>query len=1060
MDEKKNLIKLFENPGAEYRGKPFWSWNGELEKDELIRQVSIMKEMGFGGYFMHSRSGLITEYLGDEWFDLINAVTDAGTELGLESWLYDEDRWPSGSAGGKVTVDMQYRMKQITMYLQSKEDYEKIGILPGDANDEIVGLYAANIKDKINVYEYEQCADEEALKETVKKAPYNAILVFRIDLRKPSSTYNGTTYIDTMSRKAVDKFIELTHEEYRKRCEGRVGTTIKGIFTDEPHRGHTLDNYHESEGVGIVSAAYTDDLFEEFEKRYGYDLKPILPELYLRKDGKSIHKVKIDYVDLANNLFVERFADPINDWCNDNNMIFTGHVLHEDSLTSQTATQGSLMRFYPHMTYPGIDILAEGNRCFWVVKQLSSAARQAGQKWLLSELYGCTGWQFDFAAHKAVGDWQALLGINLRCPHLSWYTMEGEAKRDYPASILHQSSYYKDYDYVESYFARFGVMMSKGAPMCDLLVINPIETIWALMYPGWANWVAIAQGHKEGHKIENAYAGLFHMLMGKQIDFDYGEEYLMSLDNGIVTENGETYLRIGKSKYKSVLVSVAMTLRPSTVAMLKEFMDKGGKVIFAGEIPAYVGGIESDEVIKLSKHENAQVVDFDAEPISKAVRKISSYDVHVEGEGVENVFVQARYDEETKQIIVGIINIDRENPIKNLKLVIDHADNTFDINENAFYAQEWELTSGNRYAKAVSFENGKPVVEFELEPIGEKMFVFSAEKDDAIKAKAEASVEKETKLPETQEFEYELDEQNVCVLDFAKWKFNDGQWQDEDEVLKVDGKIRDSIGIERRSGDMLQPWYAKKYCNDAYGDVEIEYEFYVDVVPEGELFIAGERPEFNQYYLNGTLLECKDMSDIWVDVCFKKMYIPEGLIQKGRNTVTIKTLFKRTTNIEAIYLVGDFGVRIEGEHKRILVEKPEKIGFKNLREYNLPFYTGNVTYKMPNSLFNKDADNVSIELNGYTASLAKVAPVDESDKAIVLAWSPYEADITDWVKDGKDIGVTMVCSRRNVFGPLHVFPALQGAYGPPHFTTSGDSWKYSYELIDSKINGITIKENK
>ena len=129
MDEKKNLINLFENPGAEYRGKPFWSWNGELEKDELIRQVAVMKEMGFGGYFMHSRSGLITEYLGDEWFDLINAVTDAGTELGLESWLYDEDRWPSGSAGGKVTVDMQYRMKQITMYLQSKEDYEKIGIL-------------------------------------------------------------------------------------------------------------------------------------------------------------------------------------------------------------------------------------------------------------------------------------------------------------------------------------------------------------------------------------------------------------------------------------------------------------------------------------------------------------------------------------------------------------------------------------------------------------------------------------------------------------------------------------------------------------------------------------------------------------------------------------------------------------------------------------------------------------------------------------------------------------------------------------------------------------------
>ena len=56
-------------------------------------------------------------------------------------------------------------------------------------------------------------------------------------------------------------------------------------------------------------------------------------------------------------------------------------------------------------------------------------------------MYGGSGWDFDLKGHKALGDWQALMGINLRCPHLSWYTMEGEAKRDYPASILHQSAW-------------------------------------------------------------------------------------------------------------------------------------------------------------------------------------------------------------------------------------------------------------------------------------------------------------------------------------------------------------------------------------------------------------------------------------------------------------------------------------------------------------------------------------------------------------------------------------------------------------------------------------------
>ena len=58
---KKELLNEFSFPSVAYRGKPFWSWNGELREEELVRQTAIMKEMGLGGYFMHSRAGLITE---------------------------------------------------------------------------------------------------------------------------------------------------------------------------------------------------------------------------------------------------------------------------------------------------------------------------------------------------------------------------------------------------------------------------------------------------------------------------------------------------------------------------------------------------------------------------------------------------------------------------------------------------------------------------------------------------------------------------------------------------------------------------------------------------------------------------------------------------------------------------------------------------------------------------------------------------------------------------------------------------------------------------------------
>ena len=52
---KERLYGRFQSPSKAYRGKPFWSWNGKLDKDEHIRLVHVIQEMGFGGHFMHSR---------------------------------------------------------------------------------------------------------------------------------------------------------------------------------------------------------------------------------------------------------------------------------------------------------------------------------------------------------------------------------------------------------------------------------------------------------------------------------------------------------------------------------------------------------------------------------------------------------------------------------------------------------------------------------------------------------------------------------------------------------------------------------------------------------------------------------------------------------------------------------------------------------------------------------------------------------------------------------------------------------------------------------------------
>ncbi|MCQ2433303.1 MAG: hypothetical protein MJ175_11925, partial [Clostridia bacterium] len=588
MMDIKSLETLFANPGNEYRAKPFWSWNGELREDEVRRQIGIMQEMGLGGYFMHSRAGLITEYLGKDWFDLINAGADEGEARGMEAWLYDEDRWPSGSAGGKVTTDPQYRMKSLVIREEAPETFAW--------SDDKILCFLARI-DGINLYEYFPVSagtDITVLAEaqsTEHPGAWRAVS-FSIVPDAPNSNYNGTTYIDTMSEKATRRFIELTHEQYQAHCGDRMGRSIKGIFTDEPHRGHAMDNYQNENGVITCSMAWTDDLFVEFRKRYGYSAEEVLPELFYRPDGERFAKVKHDYFDLADNLFLERFAKPINDWCEEHGIIFTGHVLHEDALTNQAVPQGSLMRFYQFMGYPGVDVLSEGNRCYWVVKQIASSARQIGKKWLLSELYGCTGWQMSFKGHKAVGDWQALFGINLRCPHLSWYTMEGESKRDYPASILHQSTWYPYYHAVESYFARFGALMSEGSPVCDVLVLNPVESVWSQSYLGWAQWIIPVS--PEVQRLEDLYQQMFHILTDHQIDFDYGEEQMMAqMGKAELAEDGLPVLRVGLASYHTVVIGGMETIRPTTLALLDEFIALGGHVIAAGDLPAYVDGVPS-----------------------------------------------------------------------------------------------------------------------------------------------------------------------------------------------------------------------------------------------------------------------------------------------------------------------------------------------------------------------------------------------------------------------------------------------------------------------------------
>src|SRR5688500_13243799 len=102
MSSATSFARLFETPTADYRACPFWFWNGELEPAELVRQVCLMDEAGIGGFVIHARVGLGVAYLSDQWFDRCKLVIEEAEQRRMKVWIYDEDNWPSGYAGGRV----------------------------------------------------------------------------------------------------------------------------------------------------------------------------------------------------------------------------------------------------------------------------------------------------------------------------------------------------------------------------------------------------------------------------------------------------------------------------------------------------------------------------------------------------------------------------------------------------------------------------------------------------------------------------------------------------------------------------------------------------------------------------------------------------------------------------------------------------------------------------------------------------------------------------------------------------------------------------------------------
>lgn len=1073
-----NYLKHFKNPPAEFRGRPFWAWNCKLDKEELRKQVSYFKEMGMGGATLHCRTGLATEYMGEEFFEIMESVTAELKSQGMLTGLYDEDRWPSGFAGGKVTEKETYRKRFLVFSPWKKEEHEeRMRNVKGDksfwersaGNGTLLARYEVVLSDGY-LTSYRMLADDEEIKEGQLWYAY-------LELASANPKFNGKTYVDTLNPKALRSFLQVTHEKYKEHMGEEFGKTIASIFSDEPQ--FTFKQFFgTAKEQRELLIPYTDDFDETFRSVYGTGFLEHLPEVFWELPDGEVSAIRYAYHEHVTERFAEAFSDTIGAWCKENGIAFTGHMMEEPTLYSQTSCTGETMRNYRGFGIPGIDILCD-KREYTTAKQAESATQQMGKNQMMCEIYGVTNWDFDFRGHKSEGDWLAALGVTERVHHLAWTTMAGESKRDYPASIFYQSPWYRAYGEIETYFARVGTALRSGSPLVRIGVIHPVESYWMVYGPE-------EQTTDAREKLEKQFKEITEWLLFGLFDFHYISEGLLeSLDRegipawpGEDTETSGAKFAAGAMRYDCVIVPGCLTLREHTVERLTEFRKAGGKVIFLGDVPCCVAGRKDERPAALA--EQAIRLPFDRNRLMEVLEPYRLIDLkNTNGVRTERYIYQMRSNGDGK-----ILFLANAKKVQNPDIPV-RWDGTLTVH-GACRVTKMDALTGEETPLFAEIREGKtylPVQLYEQDSLLLRLDqAKEAERDTeneqrAVKAASQTESDAGNGAQETRReiaailheiTDYKMEEANVLVLDQAEYALDGETYRPAEEILRMDRTLRERIGYPPRTGISVQPWAREKEEAAGSGTGEqiqekakdghtLRLRFAVRVkadIPDCTLVF--EELDNARVMWDGTLL---DTTPCGFFVDHRIPCIKLGTATCGEHVLETEFPFTAGTRLEWLYLTGKFGVKVLGN--RALIETPPKeIGYGSLTEYGFPFYGGNFTYQHEVTVEEGDYE---LEITKFRAPLLEVT-VDGTPAGKIM-FAPYRCSLGHLAAGKYQIAITAYGSRINTFGQIHNSDDWFGYYGPDSWRTEGASYSYEYQLKKTgilsapvlyRMNGKTI----
>jgi len=969
--ESPRLKTIFAQPPREYSTAPLWVWNDLLTEAQVTESMRELASQNVKQVFVHPRPGLMTPYLSSDWFRLWKAALKEAERLDMNVWIYDENSYPSGFAGGWVPELMPESRGRGLLLRESKSapkrDDSFLGVFtPGEGGFENVTA---------RVRSGESLPDARYILATVQRSGN-------------SPWHGGRSYVDLLYPGVTEKFLEVTLGAYQREVGGEFGKRIPGVFTDEPQ-------IRPAGGL-----PWTDDLPDVFQKKWGYSLLDQLPSL--SHEVGDWRKVRHNYFQVLLELFIQRWAKPYHDYCAKHGLEFTGHYWEHEWPRCLIVPDN--MAMYAWQQRPAIDTLMNqyqedthaqfGNAR--AVKELSSVANQLGLKRTLCEAYGAGGWDIRFEDMKRIGDWLTVLGVNTLDQHLSYVTIRGARKRDHPQSFSYHEPWWEAYHVSATYFARLSAALSHGQQINSVLVLEPTTTAW--MYN------TEASRHPCLAEIGNAFQKLVLNLEAAQIEYDLGCEDIIARHGSV--EDGA--FRIGQRRYRIVVIPpLTENLNAATMALVEKFLDHGGSVLCAGDPPVRVEGESSGRGTRAAQHARWQRVEARGVPeLLQPLQARDGFAIQRTAEDRGLLFHQRRQLDDGQLLF-----------LVNPSLA---ACSTGTVETAARGVEIWDPNTGQvggypfrSGAKGVSFQ-------FDLPPAGSLLlFLSKDQREPPSVATGRTNTLVALSAPELRRLE-----PNVLVLDYVditagnETRTNLYFYQASQFAFQKNGLARNPWDSAVQFRDEL---ITKQF--PASSGFEVTYRFVIREAVPTNLSLILERPDLYRITCNGQPAP-PTPGQWWLDKAFGRIDL-SAVAQVGENAVTIKAApFTIYHEVEPAYLLGDFSLRAAERGFAIVPEAPLHLGRWN--EQGHPFYGAGVVCREQFEL---------AELNGrYLATLpswhGSVAQVIVNGKtAGFIAHRPWQCDVSLGLRPGLNtVEVVVIGTLKNTLGPHHGKPALGTAW--------------------------------